>query len=481
MAGIMGGLGSAISDSTTNIILESAFFKPDIIAGKARSFGLHTDASHRFERGVDFELQCKAMARASELIQSVAGGKTGSIIEKVCDEQLPQLGMINFRPAQIRRRLGVEIEAKKAQEILTALGCLVDIKDQNNWSVIPPSYRFDLQIEVDLVEELARVYGYDNITPGSREWTPEIKKIPEAEHTELDIKRILLDQSYQEVITYSFIDTLTEELLNPVAERLELSNPISADLAVMRSTLWGGLLKTLQHQLRRQQPDVRIFETGLTFRQTNNGLLQTKKIAGLISGHKNATLWASKTRGVDFFDIKGDVERLMEFTDAAKNILWQSGQHDSLHPGQSASLILDEKVIGHVGQLHPRLQKKMDLSQTAFLFELDIVVLMQGTVPSFKSLSKFPSVRRDLSLLIDDSVTAAEIKQSLSRLQNEMITSSHIFDVYQGEGVASGLKSVSLGLILQEFSRTLEEHDVNHVVTQVVEQLNQDVGARLRD
>jgi len=480
MAGIMGGLESAVSNETKSIVLESAFFQPEIISGKARAYGLHTDSSHRFERGVDFELQCKAVARASELIQSIAGGKAGVIVEKVTDNKLPELPVITFRPAQISRILGLEMEQAEAQEILTKLGCLVDATHED-WKVIPPSYRFDLRIEVDLIEELARVHGYDRIKAEQRAWAPVIEKKPEAENSILKIKERMLCMEYQEVISYSFIDSLTEQLVNPDYPALPLSNPISTELAVMRTTLWGGLLQTLKHNLRRQQERVRVFETGLVFLHQEKKLMQTQKIAGLISGSSQPEQWMNKTREVDFFDIKGDLEALLNLSQTGQQIEWVTGRHPALHPGQSATLLFEGKTVGHVGALHPQIQKQLDITQEVFLFEIDLSILGKNKLPSYEPLSKFPTVRRDLALLVNEDISYAQIVKSLSSLDNKMITASHIFDVYQGEGVASGLKSIALGLILQDFSRTLEEQDVENVVTQVVEQLNKDVGARLRD
>ncbi|HID81307.1 MAG TPA: phenylalanine--tRNA ligase subunit beta [Chromatiales bacterium] len=480
MAGIMGGLESAVSNETKSIVLESAFFQPEIISGKARAYGLHTDSSHRFERGVDFELQCKAVARASELIQSIAGGKAGVIVEKVTDNKLPELPVITFRPEQISRILGLEMEQVEAQEILTKLGCLVDATHED-WKVIPPSYRFDLRIEVDLIEELARVHGYDRIKAEQRAWAPVIEKKPEAENSISKIKERMICLEYQEVISYSFIDSLTEQLVNPDYPALPLSNPISTELAVMRTTLWGGLLQTLKHNLRRQQERVRVFETGLVFLQQEKKLTQTQKIAGLISGSSQPEQWMNKTREVDFFDIKGDLEALLNLSQTGQQIEWVTGRHPALHPGQSATLLFEGKTVGHVGALHPQIQKQLDITQEVFLFEIDLSILGKNKLPSYEPLSKFPTVRRDLALLVNEDISYAQIVKSLSSLDNKMITASHIFDVYQGEGVASGLKSIALGLILQDFSRTLEEQDVENVVTQVVEQLNKDVGARLRD
>ena len=480
LAGIMGGLDSAVTENTKTIVLESAFFRPENIAGKARMYGLHTDSSHRFERGVDFELQCKAIARASELIQSIAGGRAGAIVEKVADEKLPALPVIRFRPAQISRHLGISMEQAQAQQILTDLGCLVDAT-HDAWQVIPPSYRFDLRLEVDLIEELARVYGYDRIAAKPRAWAPVIEKVPETRNPFSVIKNRLVCLGYQEVITYSFIDTLTEELVNPSFAPLPLANPISSELSVMRTTLWGGMLQTLAYNLRRQQERVRIFETGLVFLQQENGLVQAPRLGGLICGQAMEEQWAGEKREVDFFDVKGDVESLLDLSKAGRKIEWQKGEHSALHPGQSATLFLDGKAVGHVGALHPQIQKKLDLDLQPFLFEMDLSILEERELPAYQPLSRYPAVRRDLALLVSEDVSYADIQKSLTSLNNKMITASHIFDVYQGEGVASGLKSIALGLILQDFSRTLEEQDVESVVTEVVERLQKDVGARLRD
>ncbi len=480
MAGIMGGADSAVGESTQDIVLESAFFTPEAIAGRSRSYGLHTESSHRFERGVDFDLQLNAMERATQLITELAGGEAGEITLEKSERDLPALEPITLREAQIKRRLGIEMDSAEVDRILAKLGC-VGNKDGDRWTVVPPSYRFDLRIEVDLIEELARIYGYDKIPSSPRSWAPSITKLDENRLDIDEVKRFLVDLGYQEIISYSFVDKATEKTLNPAHKPLALANPISAELAVMRSSLWSGMLKAVSYNQRRQQPDMRLFETGLVFQQESDGLKQPSKIAGVITGASGEESWYEEPRPVDFFDIKGDLEALLGLTDKAARISWEPVEHHALHPGQSAALRLDGDIVGVVGALHPQHMDALELQGNVFLFELDLDVLSTRPVPAFEPLSRFPAVRRDLALLVDENVSYSRIREAIKALDLDIIQDVRVFDVYTGEGVANGLKSVALGLILQDFSRTLEESDVEKVVEKVLAQLKSEVQATLRE
>ncbi|RUM94657.1 MAG: phenylalanine--tRNA ligase subunit beta [Thiothrix sp.] len=477
LAGVMGGSYSAVSDETVDIFLESAFFRPEVIAGKARSYGLHTESSHRFERGVDFRLQATAIERATRLILDICGGQPGPVSELSSEESLPQLSPVALRRTQIERILGVSLRDTKIVNILSGLGCELS-SSESGWSVVPPSYRFDLQIEVDLIEELARVYGYDNIPAHSRSWAPVIEAEPEATVSLQKIKSEFVDLGYQEVITYSFVDAKTEGLLNPGYQAMILENPISSELSTMRTTLWGGMLQAVSHNLRRQQSRVRIFETGLVFIPGESGLEQRQRIAGAVMGSVLPEQWASPSRDVDFFDIKGDLQSLLDMR--GLDYQWASGRHAALHPGQTAEIFCNGQSVGWVGSLHPELQQKLDVSKRVFLFEFDIATMMQAELPAFRALSRFPAVRRDLALLVDESVSYGQISSSIEVLELEILSEYQIFDVYQGEGLVSGRKSLALGLILQELSRTLEEDEVERTVSLILKKLKADVGASLR-
>ena len=477
LAGVMGGSDSAVSDSTVDIFLESAFFRPEVIAGKARGYGMHTESSHRFERGVDFNLQVAAIERATGLIMEICKGRPGPVTEFRSAENLPQPAAIGLRRAQVLRVLGVSLEDADIERILKGLACTLS-STENGWLVVAPSCRFDLRIEVDLIEELARVYGYGNIPAHSRSWAPVIEAEPEAAISMARIKSRLVDSGYQEVITYSFVDPRTEALLSPNLQAVALENPISSELSTMRTTLWGGLLQTVRHNLRRQQQRVRIFESGLVFTPLESGLEQSQRIAGAVTGSVLPEQWGSAVREIDFFDIKGDVQALLDATGLA--FAWEPREHSALHPGQSAELVCAGRSIGWTGGLHPELQRQLDIEKRVFLFEFDVATLSRGDLPEFRALSRFPAVRRDLALLVDEGVSYGQISSSIESLQLDIINEYQIFDVYKGEGLVSGRKSLALGLILQELSRTLEEDEVERTVSLVLEKLKADVGASLR-
>lgn len=479
LAGVMGGEDAAVSDSTQDIFLESAFFSPLAIAGRARAYGLHTESSHRFERGVDFDLQKTAIERATALIIEIAGGQAGPVSEVVSEADLPSLPTIQLRQDQIERRLGVSFDNETVQEILQGLGCEVSTSD-SGWAVVPPSYRFDLRIEVDLIEELARVYGYDRIPSTARSWAPVIEKAEESALSLNVVKQSLVDNGYQEVITYSFVDPASEKLLNPGHKGLKLANPISADLSVMRSSLWPGLLKVASHNQRRQQLRIRIFETGLVFQQTSEGLQQPTHIAGALSGPLDVENWLAPARNADFFDMKADLEQLFEKAGIKEDVEWEAGTNPALHPGQCARLSYQGRDIGWCGALHPNLKDSLDLESDVYLYEVDLESLKTRPVPAFSELSRFPSLRRDLALLVDENVSYGKIRAAVDSLDLAIIKETHIFDVYQGEGVATGLKSIALGLILQDFSRTLEDADVEQIIERVLAKLADEVGASLR-
>lgn len=480
LAGVMGGEGSAVDSATTDVFLESAYFTPEKMAGKARAFGLHTDASHRFERGVDFQLQTIAMHRASEWVLDICGGDAGPVLTVSDPEYLPVLPTIPLRRERVEQILGITMADSRVDGILTGLGCGVHAT-QVGWEVVPPSYRFDLRIEVDLIEELARIYGYDNIPSNSRNWSPRIEVLPEAKTPASRIKEYLTGLGYQEVITYSFIDAATESVINPDIKAKPLANPISSDLGVMRTTLWGGLLKTIQHNQRRQQKRVRVFESGLVFHQRDGELGQVARLSGAITGKLAPEQWNQPERDVDFYDVKGDLESLLQAMAIPGTMTWQPSNHPALHPGQSAEVLLNGMSVGQVGALHPQVQKTLDLDQQTFLFELEWDVLLVTRVPQYQPLSKFPSVRRDLAIVVDESVRYARILEVINSSGLELIHECQIFDQYNGEAVASGRKSLALGLILQDLSRTLSEEEVEQTIALVLQKLEAETGASLRE
>lgn len=478
IAGIMGGEDSSVTDDTTNIFLESAFFLPEKIMGKARQYGLHTDSSHRFERGVSPDLQVKAMQRATQLITEICGGKVGPLTDVSTDDNLQERNEIHFEARRIKRHLGIEVDASRVEDILTRLGCELTSID-NGWNVKPPVFRFDLATPEDLVEEVARIYGYDNIPARLRPMEPRIARKEETLVTDDELRNILVSRGYQEAITYSFVPSQVEALLSPAQEQIKLSNPISEELAIMRSTLWSGLIPALDKNVKRQQPRVRFFETGLSFLKTEDGLIQRKKIAGAITGNLYAEKWNSTSKAVDFFDVKGDVEALLAVA-TGLDFEFVTSDHSALHPGQSANILSDGKVVGVCGALHPAIEKKLDLDQQVFVFELDVDLISQKKLPEYTKLSPYPSIQRDLALLVDQKVSYLQISKVLQKLNIKELIDSFVFDVYSGDNIDLGQKSIALSLIFQDFSRTLEEQEINGHVGKIMDTLEKETGAVLR-
>ncbi len=481
LAGIMGGAESAVSDSTKTIFLECAFFTPSAMMGKARKQGLHTDSSHRFERGVDPELQARALERATELIVKIAGGKVGPVVREASIDNFAERKPIHLRRARVSRLLGVEIEDTETKDILQRLGMLLEpVKD--GWIITPPSFRFDIAIEADLIEELGRVYGYDRLPRRSLMMRSDLKSRPES-MTELDrIRDLLVDRGYQEAITYSFVEEALQKKLVPEVEGLKLKNPLSSELSVMRTTLWAGLLRAAERNLNRQQPRVQLFEAGLKFLPQGNELRQERFIAGLLSGSVAEEQWGEKLRDASFYDIKADVEAILDLTGRRGDFRFEPAKHAALHPGQSAQILDNEgATVGWIGMLHPVLEKELGFDKHLFLFELQQSLIENYNIPTFEALSKFPHVRRDLAVIIDEAVSYTAVRDCIINLKNPAIKDLIIFDVYRGEGVELSRKSIALSLILQDSSKTLVDADIDAIVSQTLETLTTELDAKLRD
>ncbi len=480
LAGIMGGEASAVTDDTQNIFLESAYFDPTMIAGRARSHGLHTDSSHRFERGVAFNLQNQALERAAELLLEIAGGKTGKIIEISSLENLNQQKIIEFRPKRFKRVMGLELELTQMKEIFVRLEMNVDDSNLESWRISPPAFRFDINYEEDLLEELGRIYGYEKLPVRLLKGSLTLPQSSESNRRVQDYRADLVAQGYSEAITYSFVEEKLQKLLEPELNSIKLTNPISEDMAVMRTTLWTGLVQAVQYNLHRQQSRIKLFEYGLKFVMQDTELQQIETFAGVVVGSKMDEQWAEKLNDVDFYDVKGDVERLLERAGIAQEFSYESANHPALHPGQTAQIKRNGQHCGWIGAIHPALQKKLGLTKNIFLFELEFWALKNGKVPQFEILSKFPSIRRDIAIVVDDDVPAALIMQSIKNSQVTYLTNVELFDVYTAEGIDSGRKSLALGLTLQDLSRTLTDSEVEVIVKEVLEHLEQNFGAVLR-
>ncbi|MDQ8952830.1 phenylalanine--tRNA ligase subunit beta [Acinetobacter rudis] len=480
MAGVMGGLSSAVTDDTQDIFLESAFFAPLAVVGRARRYGLHTDASQRYERGVDFELPLLAMQRASQLIQELAGGEFGPITTVENTDLLPKRTAIALQQAQVDTLLGYSIDSTFVANALTRLGCEVTTLATGQWSVIPPSYRYDLAIYQDLIEEVARIHGYDNIQISLPKI--DVKFAAHADQFELpQLRQLMVGLGYQEAISFSFADEKLEKQLNPTGQLLKLANPISSDLAVMRSTLLSSLIPCVQHNLNRQQSRVRFFELGLRFDYQNaNSIDELKQIPTLamiaVGPYVNES-WHAKNQAMDFFDLKGEIENILAA--GRLEVEYQRSTREMLHPGQSAEIIYQGQSIGYFGRLHPSLENELDLGQT-WVAELDQQAVLQSYVSNFTEISRFPSVRRDIALLIDDNINVSEIQQLIEKTGGEFLSSTWLFDVYTGQGVEQGKRSLAFAILWQHPSRTLEDQEVKSGMEHIIQVLEDTYKATLR-
>ena len=480
IAGIMGGDDTAVGDHTCNVFLECAFFHPIAIAGKARQFGLQTDSSYRFERGVDPNQLQVAMERATKLLIEIAGGEAGPVTEVLNTEHMPRRDPIELRAARIRKILGLELEPAEVEDILQRLGMQIE-KTAQGWMVQPPSFRFDISIEVDLIEELGRIHGYDQLPV--RAYRGEFHMLPVAE-TRIGQERIhglLQSRGYQEVITYSFVDPALQSLIDPAQQGIALANPISAEMGVMRTTLWTGLVQTAMYNLNRQQDHVRIFESGLKYISQDDEIKQNKHISGAAVDRVARKHWSEKPRHLDFFDIKADVQALLDLTGRGDQFIFTVKEHPALHPGQSACIEYRGREIGWVGALHPKLLQKLGVSETIFVFDLEWEAITEARLPEFTAVSKYPSIRRDLAVVIEETLTSDKLVECIRGILPNLLKEIRIFDVYKGKGVDSGRKSVALGLILQDSSRTLTDQDVDAAMADVMSELQKQLGATLRE
>ena len=479
MAGVMGGLATAVSDATEHVFLECAFFAPLSIAGRARAYGLHTDAAHRYERGVDFELQHRAMERATELLLDIVGGEPGPITEAI--GTLPERNTVRLRFASIKKDLGVTISAQEVAEILSRLGFVITAQDNQSIEVGVPSYRFDVSIEADLIEELARIFGYDNIpqTAGL-----SAQRFPKSSETSIETNRLrehLVALGYQEIISYSFIDPTLSELLTGSQQAVSLQNPISEEMGVMRSSLLPGLLSSYQHNANRQHERLRFFETGLVFQRNGEEIQQEARVGGLIAGSQLPKSWSNGRDQSDFYDLKGDVEVLLGLGGKTGQLSFFPAAESGYHPGQCAEIRNPEgERVGVLGALHPAIQRKLGLDQSIFVFELRLVSLLEARMPQVSALSKYPEVQRDMAIVIDEAVSADSISNLVRASAGEFLTDLRIFDVYQGDAIAKGQKSVALGLTWQHPSRTLSDEEITAIIGNCVNALQEQFNADLR-
>ena len=479
IAGIMGGENSGVIENTTSILLESAFFTPDAIAGKARSYGLHTDSSYRFERGVDPEMQQRAIERATALLLDIVGGEAGPVIEVVSKDHLPDRKLVPLRRARITQVLGVTIADDDVSEILTRLGMQVS-SDTEGWQVTPPGYRFDIALEVDLIEELGRIYGYSRIETKHPKTPMHILPVSEKKIDMQRVRSVLVVRGYIEAITYSFVEPKLQKLLMPDVEGVELANPISSDMSVMRTSLWPGLIQAASYNQNRQQPRIRLFESGLVFQQKNNAIVQENRIAGIALGEVIPEQWGEPGRAIDFYDVKADVEALLGLG-GTYDYCFEADSCEALHPGQSARIQVDGKSVGWIGVLHPSLTQAVELTGNPVIFEVSLEAILHANVAKFAEISKFPSIRRDIAIIVDEQITVQKVQECVENSAGKLLNKVVLFDMYQGKGIDSGRKSLALGLTLSDSSRTLMEEDVEAVLGKVVSALNNKLGAVLRE
>ncbi len=480
LAGIMGGLSTAVSEETSAVYFEAAFWPPSVIAGRARSYGLHTDASLRFERGVDPDGQARAVERASELLVAISGGDAGPLTDIVDAKHLPSASPILLRRARLERVLGTKIPDERVVEILSSLQLGVEQTD-HGWQVNTPSFRFDLEIEDDLVEEVARIYGYDLIPETTA--TAELPLRPVTE-SKIDIELVaasLVARDYQEVITYSFIDADNNRRFSGEDSELVLSNPISSEMSVMRASLWPGMIASASANVARQQERVRFFEIGKSFHGTLKMPLEVVRVSGLAIGSAMPEQWGGVAQSVDFFDIKSDIEVLLRMAGNGAQIEFEASSHVALQAGQAANIVRDGQPIGVIGKLHPAIAKSFDLNRDVILFELDAALAFASDVPKSTVVSKFPAIRRDIAVVVDENIAAGDLVKVAASAAPDLIRNVTIFDVYQGPGIEAGRKSIALGLILQETSRTLTDEDADSVMDTAVRNLQREFAAELRD
>jgi len=478
MAGIMGGLASSVTNTTQDVFLECAFFAPLAIAGKARSYGLHTDSSHRYERGVDPSLQRRAIERATQLLIEIMGGQAGPVVETVDEANLPVARSVELRAQKLESLLGIQIPKEEVVDILTRLGLTLQSETDSAWLFSIPPYRFDISIEPDLIEEVGRIYGYNNLptttTQGGLTLVPDNEAV--VPHQVLEDKLVAL--GYQEAITYSFVESNQQSAINPVDTSIPLANPISADMGVMRTSLWTGLLNAASYNQKRQQARIKLFETGLKFVEREGEIEQTRMLSGVVVGNSADENWCNEKRAVDFFDVKADLETVLLSIDAG--VRFEKAENPALHPGQCAQIVKQGEILGYFGKLHPKLQKTFDLNGSVFLFELRLDETVKGQVPHLSEVSKYPGVRRDLAILITNDVSYQDIETVVREHAGDSLVGLNVFDVYVGDNLGEGQKSIALGLNWQRKDRTLNDDEVTQSFESIVSALSMRFDAKIR-
>jgi len=478
LAGIMGGEHSSINDATTDLFLESAFFTPAAIAGKARALGLSTDASHRYERGVDFELQRRAIERATRLILDICGGHPGPVVEALAAEHLPRRDPVRLRLDRVARILGIALEHAHIERLLVSLG-FPCIRQTDELMLTPPPHRYDIAIEEDLVEEVARLYGYEHIPSPPPTARCEMLPLPEASATPMQLRRRVAARGYHEVVNYSFVEADWEADFAANLTPIKLANPIASQMGVMRSSLIGGLVGTLCGNIKRQTERVRIFEVGRCFavdHDEDTGYRQPWRLAALAAGTALQEQWGETARPVDFYDMKGDLEALF----APRVLRFERGEHPALHPGRSARVLLDGADIGILGEIHPRWRQKYELPGPVVVFEVHLAPLLAPPMPHYREVSRFPAVVRDIALVLPQSCAAQSLLDALREAAPAHVREIRLFDVYQGKGIAPGFKSLAFRITMQDTGKTLADADADAIMQALLAKAQERFGAHLR-
>jgi phenylalanyl-tRNA synthetase beta chain len=480
LAGIMGGAGTSITDAATDVLLEVAYFAPDAIAGRARRYGLQTDASQRFERGVDPVGQERAMERATALLLELCGGTAGPVTVGGDAAHRPVRAALALRRRQLARLVGAELPDAEVEQALRALQMQVEATAEG-WQVTPPPWRFDITIEPDLVEEAIRVIGYDRVPETPALLPQRFRARPESQVEERVVLDTLVARGYQEALHYAFVDPVMQQRLFPGSEPVRLANPIAADLAVMRTSLWPGLLKSVIENQRRQQDRVRLFELGAVFEREAGTVREPRRIAGIALGSRIPEQWGSAATGTDVFDIKSDVMAILDLSNEAEAYEFTPESLPCLHPGRAASIRRAGAVMGWFGELHPSLVRELDLPSAPLLFELDLAAATRYALPKAAAISRFPQVRRDLSVTLPESTPLSVLKSRATVAAGSLLREFRVFDVYQGPGIESGRKSVAFGLIFQDNTRTLKDDEADRLVAGIAADLLSTLDAKLRE
>ena len=485
IAGVMGGLDSSVTLTTRNIFLESAYFSPSTVARERQHYELNSDSAYRFERGVDPTIQRQAISRATELILEIVGGEAGPIVEEISTEDLPPPVAVKLTKEKINAVLGMDIPNDEIETIFDRLHfsqkkSRFSLQKKEEWEVHIPPYRFDISLPEDLIEEVARLYGYNKIPVNQINAPLKAHEVDEMSQDLHALRLALNHQGYHEIVSYSFIDNKLQNLLDPEKTALKLLNPITADMTVMRTNLWSGLVNSLLYNKSRQQHRIRLFEIGTCFVTLEDKLLQQPKLAGLITGLVYPEQWGVEAKEADFYDLKGDVENILNFYFLGNELLFKPETHPALHPGQTAGIYHRGQKLGIIGALHPTILQALDLSSRVLVFELDLNYLYKSDLHQYQTISKFPEIRRDIAIIVNQAIPAKEIQDTIKMIAGDWLKEVFVFDVYQGKGISPGLKSIALALILQHPMRTLVDDEVAALMDRLITTLKGQLGAELR-